>query len=201
VLLVPIAYTLGAKHGITNEAIIGTFFIPIGLGNLLGAPIAGRISDKTVKKWRERRGAWYPEDRLRATLPGALVFVPLSVLLFGIFTKYVEGKFGIALCLACLFMNGLGVDFVFSPSAAYNIDILHSRSAEVMAAGAGFRGIIIALSTSLLLPMIETVGVVTTNSIAAVLAWIGFFALWSVIRYGDRMRAYVDVGFSTLRDN
>jgi len=201
VLLVPIAYTLGARHGITNEAIIGAFFIPAGLGNLLGAPIAGRISDKTVKKWRAQRGTWYPEDRLRATISGALIYVPLSVLLFGIFTKYVEGKVGIALCLACLFMNGIGVDFVLSPSAAYNVDILHSRSAEVMAANAAFRGIFISLATSLLLPMIENVGVVVTNSIAAVLAWIGFCALWCVIRYGDRMRAYVDVGFSTLRDN
>lgn len=26
------------------------------------------------------------------------------------------------------------VDFVLSPSAAYNVDVLHSRSAEIMAA-------------------------------------------------------------------
>lgn len=201
VLLVPIAYTLGAKHGITNEAIIGAFFIPAGLGNLLGAPLAGRNSDKIVKKWRQKRGTWYPEDRLRATLTGALIYVPVSVLLFGIFVENVEGKLGIALALVCLFINGIGVDYVLSPSAAYNVDILHSRSAEVMAANAGFRGIFIALATSFLYPMIENVGVVTTNSIAAVLGWLGFFALWSVVRYGDRMRASVDVGFSTLRDN
>lgn len=34
VLLVPMAYTIGARYGITNEAIIGACFLPNGLGNL-----------------------------------------------------------------------------------------------------------------------------------------------------------------------
>ncbi|KIK37208.1 hypothetical protein CY34DRAFT_810557, partial [Suillus luteus UH-Slu-Lm8-n1] len=33
VLLVPLAYTIGARYGITNEAIIGACFLPNGLGN------------------------------------------------------------------------------------------------------------------------------------------------------------------------
>ncbi|THH09617.1 hypothetical protein EW145_g1879 [Phellinidium pouzarii] len=65
---------------------------------------------------------------------GAAVMVPLSVLLSGVFTHFVSGNVGIALNLGCLFANGLGVDFVLSPSASYSVDILHSRSAEIMAA-------------------------------------------------------------------
>ncbi|EAU80827.1 hypothetical protein CC1G_04937 [Coprinopsis cinerea okayama7 len=86
VLLIPIAYTIGKKYNITNEALIGACFLPNGLGSMLGAPIAGRISDHLVVKWRSKRGMWYPEDRLRAALPGALFLVPLSVLFAGFLT-------------------------------------------------------------------------------------------------------------------
>lgn len=125
----------------------------------VGAPVAGTISDKAVIYYRKSRGGvWYPEDRLRATLIGTLVFVPLSVLGSGLLTAYVPGKLGLVLNLICLFFNGIGVspvvliwstpvqalrypfyilqvDFVLSPMAAYIVDLLHSRSAEAMAAG------------------------------------------------------------------
>lgn len=77
---------------------------------LVGAPLAGRISDKLVIRWRERRGGvWYPEDRLRVTLFAAATLVPLSSLFFGLLHEYVGGTVGLILNLICLFMNGVGV--------------------------------------------------------------------------------------------
>jgi hypothetical protein len=77
---------------------------------LVGAPLAGRISDKIVVKWRERRGGvWYPEDRLRAAIHSALFLVPLSVLCSGLLTQFVDGNIGLFLNLVCLFVNGMGV--------------------------------------------------------------------------------------------
>lgn len=68
------------------------------------------ISDRMVIKWRKRRGdKWVPEDRLRATLPGALVLVPCSILFSGLVTQYVQGTTGLVLNMILLFMNGLGV--------------------------------------------------------------------------------------------
>ena len=62
-----------------------------------------------IKKWRKKRaGKWVAEDRLRATLSGA-VLIPLSTGLFGVVNAYVDGDTGLALCLACLFINGIGV--------------------------------------------------------------------------------------------
>ena len=76
----------------------------------MGAPIAGRISDRIVVQWREKRGGrWVPEDRLRAALPGALILLPLSVLLSGVFTHYVAGTTGLMLNMGCLFVSGIGV--------------------------------------------------------------------------------------------
>lgn len=115
------------------------------------------MSDRMVVKWRKRRGpdVWVPEDRLRACLWGAGVFVPLSVLLSGLTTQFVPGTLGIVLNLVWLFMNSIGVcayvdpedrltdlrrtlnsqiNIVLTPSQSYYIDIWHSRSAETTAA-------------------------------------------------------------------
>ena len=76
----------------------------------VGAPLAGRISDYVVVKYRAQRGGvWYPEDRLRTTLIGAGALVPLSVLFSGLLTQFVPHKWGLIANLVCLFVNGLGV--------------------------------------------------------------------------------------------
>ena len=79
---------------------------------VVGAPLAGRISDRNIRKWRKRRGdEWVPEDRLRGTLFAAAILVPLSVLAIGVITHYVKGRLGLTLNLVCLFVNGFGVSF------------------------------------------------------------------------------------------
>ncbi|KAJ6524044.1 major facilitator superfamily domain-containing protein [Mycena capillaripes] len=201
-LQVPMAYTIGKRYGITNEALIGACFIPMGLGNILGAPLAGWLSDRTVIKWKAKRnGLWVPEDRLRGTQLGGLALVPLSILASGAITTFVGGHVGLVLNLCCFFVNGIGVDLVLSPSLAYCADVMHSRSAEVMAAGAGMRSLFLTLVIAGILPSIERNGVLATDAIAAGFAWAGFIAVWLVIRYGDRMRAWIDIGYSTQADN
>jgi len=74
----------------------------------VASPIAGRLSDAMVEKWKARRkGTWVPEDRLRAVLVGGLL-VPLSVCLSGLITTYIAGTSGLVLNLLCFFMNGIG---------------------------------------------------------------------------------------------
>ncbi|KAF8888325.1 major facilitator superfamily domain-containing protein [Infundibulicybe gibba] len=201
-LLVPLAFTFGARYHIVNEALIGACFLPAGLGNMIGAPLAGRISDKIVVKWRQRRGGvWYPEDRLRATLVGAMFLVPLSVFFSGLLSQFVGGKIGLILNLFCLFVNGIGVNIVLSPSAAYVVDVVYSRSAEGVAAYNGFRSIFLSLSIAAIMPLIDLIGVAATNALAALLGWLALGILLCTIRYGSQMRAWVDVGYSTAENN
>ncbi|PCH38486.1 MFS general substrate transporter [Wolfiporia cocos MD-104 SS10] len=191
VLLIPLSYTIGARYHIKNEALVGAFFIAAGVGNITGAPLAGRISDHVVVKWRLRRhGEWVPEDRLRATLLPAATLVPLSVLLSGLTTQFIEGKPGIVLNVICLFMNGIGVDMTLSPVNAYLVDAMHTRSAEIIAAQKGVRNLLVAMATAGILPLINHIGVASTNAISAAIAWIGFFLLWLTVHYGSRMRAW-----------
>ncbi|KAJ7714934.1 MFS general substrate transporter [Mycena olivaceomarginata] len=198
-LLVPIAYTIGARYNITNEAIIGACFFPMGLGNIIGAPLAGMLSDRAVIKWRKRRGGvWVPEDRLRATLLGAATFVPLSIVLCGLITHFIPGPLGLALNLFCFFFNGLGVDLVLSPSSAYNVDVMHSQSSQMLAASVGLRSLLLSTAISGIVPSINHFGVLITNTAVGIIAWGGFILLWLTIKYGDKMRAWVDVGYSTI---
>ena len=82
---------------------------------LVAAPLSGHISDRIVVYCRKKRGGeWCPEDRLLVTLPGALTFVPLSVLISALLTEYVPGTFGLMLNLICLFISGFGVNFLIA---------------------------------------------------------------------------------------
>ncbi|KAG2106754.1 major facilitator superfamily domain-containing protein [Suillus discolor] len=202
VLVVPMAYTIGVQYGITNEAIIGAFFLPNGLGSFTGTLIAGRLSDIVIRRWREkRRGAWCPEDRLRATWIGGLIIVPLSIGASGLITTYIGGPIGLALNILCLYANGVGVDSVTNPINSYNVDVVHSRSAEATAACIASWSLILSAASTIIVPSIERIGVAWTNIIAAVLAIIGQGIIFLTIRYGDHMRASIDVGFSTIESN
>ncbi|KAJ3829318.1 MFS general substrate transporter [Lentinula raphanica] len=202
VILTPLSATLGVRYGITNQAVLGACFIPIGLGNFIGAPTAGYISDQILKRKRiQRKGEWYPEDRLIGTVIASATLVPLSVLGFGLITTYVEGRVGLYLDFLCLFANGVGVDLVLSPSAAYIVDVMHSRSAESMAANNGVRSLLISILLAALMPMLEHVGLVWTNLLSALLAWIGFVLLWCTIKYGEQMRSWVDVGYTRIEES
>jgi len=201
VLLIPLAYTIGVRYNIENEALIGACFLPVGLGGMIGAPLSGHLSDRIIVYYRKKRGVWYPEDRLRVTLPAALTLVPLSVLFSALLTEYVPGTLGLTLNLICLFISGFGMDTVLPSIAAYLVDLMHSRSAEVLAAHQSFRAIFIAIAITMIFPMIETYGLVFTNTVSALLSWLGFGLIWFTIKYGERLRAVVDVGFSTADNN
>ncbi|KAG1899963.1 major facilitator superfamily domain-containing protein [Suillus fuscotomentosus] len=202
VLLVPIANTIGVRYGITNDAIIGAFFLPNGLGCFGGTLVGGRLSDIVVRRWREkRRGAYCPEDRLRATWIGGLLIVPLSIGASGLITTYIGGPIGLALNILCLYANGVGVELVLNPVNSYNVDIGHSRSAEATAACMAGWSLIMSFAIALIIPTIECIGVAWMDIIAAVLAVIGQGIIFLTIRYGDGMRASIDVGFSTVENN
>ena len=80
----------------------------------MGAPLVGRISDRTVIKWSAKRnGVWYPEDRLRAALLPYAVYSPLPLILFGLANKYIDGTLGLTICLFCFFLSSIGVCYIF----------------------------------------------------------------------------------------
>ncbi|KAF9043992.1 major facilitator superfamily domain-containing protein [Panaeolus papilionaceus] len=197
-----LTWTVGRRYNISNDALIGACFIPGGLGTMCGAPLIGRISDRTVIEWRKKRGGvWYPEDRLRAVIIPISIITPISVMLFGLANHYIDGTPGLITCLVLFFFNGVGVEMAWGPVAAYLVDVLHSRSAESLAATGALRSLFMAMGIAIVLPLINQIGIVATNAIVAAISWIGLCILLTMIRHGDKMRQMVDVGFSTPQNN
>ncbi|SJL05157.1 uncharacterized protein ARMOST_08530 [Armillaria ostoyae] len=188
-LFVPIAYTIGAKYNITNEFIIGACFLPGGIGNI------------TFTLWSERH--WQDVFPTASSLP-----LPLSVpssssrslSSSGLITQYIDGKLGLVLNLICFFVNGVGVNTVLTPLSAYMVDIMHSRSAEVMAASTCSRAMILSVVVAFVLPLIKLYGVAIADGIISLIGWSAFVLLWVAVRYGKGMRGWVDIGFSTAAD-
>jgi hypothetical protein len=112
-MCVPLAYTVGKAFDIQNPALLGAFFIPVGVGNLLGAPIAGKLSDAAVKRDKAHYDSgekdYAPEARLAPAMFSAGVLVPGSAIAMGAFVELVPGKLGIVLVCAMLFVHGISV--------------------------------------------------------------------------------------------
>ncbi|KAF7773208.1 hypothetical protein Agabi119p4_5375 [Agaricus bisporus var. burnettii] len=198
-LMIPLAFTIGKRYEIDDEATLGLFLLPIGFGNAVGAPISGWISDKMVIHYKAKRQYWYPEDRLRAALFGA--YLPITVFASAFVTEYIAGRLGIILNLVIFFFNGFGTDIVLTAYGAYVVDVVHSNSAEVTAAVNTPRAILLAISSTALLPMINAYGQLVTNACVAVLVTLGFILSVLLVVYGDTLRALVDIGYSTADTN
>ncbi|KAL1679315.1 major facilitator superfamily domain-containing protein [Schizophyllum commune] len=191
VLMIPIAYTIGERYHLgNNEFFIGLCFIPVGIGNFIGAPLAGKYSDYMVVKWRTRRnGVWYPEDRLRAATPGLGYLIPLTLIAFGLTTHFVPGPLGLTLNLIWFFLNGIGVDATLAPIGSYCVDIMHEHSAEAVSAVQGFRALMSALTIPAIFPLLNAIGIVPMYTLFAGISWIGYgFVIW-LIRDGERLRS------------
>lgn len=63
-----------------------------------------------VVQYKKKRGYWYPEDRLRASLYGA--YLPLTVIGSALATAYVPGTSGLILNMVIFFWNGVGVSSI-----------------------------------------------------------------------------------------
>lgn len=198
-LLIPVAYTIGAQYHVENEALVGLCLLPLGLGSMVGAPLAGRLSDRVVAKWRKRRGGvWVPEDRLRATLWSAGFLAPFSIISSGLVTQFVEGTPGLVINMFLFFLNGVAADAVLGPSSAYGVDVMHFRSAEVVAVASGFRYVFLSVATAGIIPSLDAFGIAITDAIPGFFALVAFGLLWLTIRYGEQMRAWKDIGYSTV---
>ncbi|GAA5847354.1 hypothetical protein JCM9279_000252 [Rhodotorula babjevae] len=189
-ILVPLTRTLGERYQITNSALLGCFYLAQGVGNAVASRFTGMYADWTLRRWlRLRGGHYYPEDRLRATLIGGGVILPLSVLALGWVLDRGSGKVGLAWAVILLFVDGIGLMCVLTPANTYVADLLGPRSAEGIAVNNACRYILSAAASAFVLPLIDAIGVGWTNVFAAAIVWLGCALVLVTIRWGDRMRA------------
>ncbi|KAJ7277299.1 major facilitator superfamily domain-containing protein [Mycena rebaudengoi] len=180
-LLTPIRYIMNPRFSLTLPAQAGLFYLAPGLGYLTGTFMGGRWADHTVKKWIEIRGIRIPEDRLRSCIPFLGVLIPGCMLVYGWSIDKRAG--GIALPVILMFIQGCGQLFCNPSLNAYCLDVIPSRSAEVIAGSFMIRYFFAALASAVVLPAVEKIGVgwfSTISSAFLVVAGVGVHctALW-----------------------
>jgi MFS family permease len=129
-LLTPIRYVLNPRFHLTTPLQSGLIYIAPGAGYLVGTFVGGRYADHIVKKWIRIRGERVAEDRLRSCTLFLGGVIPACMLVYG--WSIEKGKGGLALPIVMMFLQGVAQLFCFPSLNTYCLDVMQSRSSEVV---------------------------------------------------------------------
>lgn len=130
-LLTPIRYVLNPRFGLTTPLQSGLFYIAPGAGYLIGTFFGGRWSDHYVKKYiKIRGGERIAEDRLKSCLPAMGFVIPACMIIYGWSIEKEVG--GIPLPVIAMVLQGVAQLFTFPSLNTYCLDVMQSRSSEVV---------------------------------------------------------------------
>jgi len=190
-LLSPIRYVINPRFHLTSPIQSGLFYIAPGCGYLFGTFFGGRWADRTVKIWiKKRNGERVPEDRLRSCLVALGVVIPGCILVYGWSLEKEVG--GIPLPVIVMFLQGVGQLFCFPCLNTYCLDVMQSRSAEVVAGNYLIRYLFACAGTAVCLPAINAIGVGWFSTISSVFLVASAGLTWAVTIWGRGWREAVD---------
>lgn len=191
-LLTPITYILNPRFKLETPTQSGLFYLAPGLGAFFGTFIGGRWADHTVKRWIQKRdGHRMPEDRLRSCAFVLVGIMPASMLVYGWTVDQAVG--GIAVPVISMFVQGLGQGLCMPCLNSYIIDVMQSRSAESVAGNFLVRYICGAISTAVVLPVIEAIGVGWFGTISALSMVFGGSCVCVTLKWGAGWREKIGV--------
>ncbi|KAI8062095.1 major facilitator superfamily domain-containing protein [Gongronella butleri] len=128
-MIASLPYLLVHHYSLTKIK-VGLAYLPNGIGNALGALISGVASDRYMDVKRAATGVIDPVQRLTVVWLGILALV-MGEILYGWAVQY---SITMALVMIGLFLFGLGVGFIQSPTNTYLVDIFASSSASAISA-------------------------------------------------------------------
>ncbi|KAL5121463.1 hypothetical protein ACEQ8H_000535 [Pleosporales sp. CAS-2024a] len=185
-LLTPIRYVLNPRFQLTSPLQSGLFYMAPGCGYLVGTFFGGRWADHTVKKYIKKRGHRVSEDRLRSCLFSLGLVIPACMIIYG--WSIDKEKGGVALPVLMMFLQGVAQLFCFPSLNVYCLDVMQSRSAEVIAGNYFMRYMFAAGGSAVVLPGIHGIGVGWFSTISALFLMAGAAATWVTAEYGKTWR-------------
>ncbi|KAF9871096.1 major facilitator superfamily transporter [Colletotrichum karsti] len=186
-LLTPIRYVLNPRFHLTTPLQSGLLYLVPGAGYLVGSQIGGRLADRTVNSWMQKRGTRVPEDRLRSSLLFQALMLPGSMVLYGWTLDKRVG--GIPLPVICMFVQGVAQMCTFPSLNAYILDVVqHSDGSGSTAGHYLMRYLVAALSTAVCLPLIDSIGVGWSSTISGGIQFICAGLVYVTIRFGAAWR-------------
>ncbi|KXT17287.1 hypothetical protein AC579_517 [Pseudocercospora musae] len=192
-LLTPIRYVLNPRFGLSSPLQSGLFYIAPGCGYLTGTFFGGRWADAVVKRYiKKRGGVRIAEDRLHSCLPAMGIVIPACMIIYGWSIEKEVG--GIPLPVISMFLQGVAQLFCFPSLNTYCLDVMQSRSSEVVAGNYFVRYLFGAAGSAAVLPIVEGIGVGWFSTISAVFVLIGASGTWATAVWGARWREKIGDG-------
>ncbi|EUC29512.1 hypothetical protein COCCADRAFT_106359 [Bipolaris zeicola 26-R-13] len=189
-LLTPIRYVLNPRFNLETPLQSGLFYIAPGCGYLIGTFVGGRYADRVVKKYIRKRGQRVSEDRLRSCVLFLGVMMPTCMLIYGWSVEKRVG--GVALPVIMMFLQGVGQLFCFPSLNTYCLDVMQSRSAEVVAGNYFMRYMFAAAGSAACLPAVRAIGVGWFSTISAAFLVAGAAGTYVTALYGKSWRMAID---------
>ena len=186
----------GKIYGL-DELQLGLVYLPFGAGSIISAFTSGKMIDRSYRRYAKRHGfpltknryqdlTEFPIEkaRLEIALP-LLYFSVAGVIAYGWTLDFQTNLSG---PLILLFVFGYGSMAAFQVLQILMVDIYPGNAAAATAASNLFRCLLGAGSTSVVVPMINRMGVGWTYTFAG-LVWIAFSPfLWALMKYGPIWR-------------
>lgn len=185
-LITPIRYVMDPRFHLTKPVYSGLFYIPPGVGYLVGSFFGGRWLDHVMKQWIKRRGRRVPEDRLRQILIPLGVVYPACQLIYGWLVDTKKG--GVVVPVLAMFIGGIAQTCVFPASNTYCVDSMPELNGDAIGSSYFSRYLAGAVASATCLKSIDLIGVGWTCTISAAVLWAAFGCALVVIYWGEDMR-------------
>ncbi|CAH2355750.1 hypothetical protein CLIB1423_33S00144 [[Candida] railenensis] len=186
-LLTPIRYVVDPRFKLTSPIYGALFYLPPGVGYLVGSVFGGRWADYVVKRnIKQKNGKRIPEDRIKAILIPLGIVYPCSILIYGWTLEKEKG--GMAVPIIFSFISGVAQTFVFPASNTYCVDSMPELGGDAVGSSYFSRYIASAIASATCLRSIESIGIGLTCTISACVLWIALGCAVVLILYGERLR-------------
>ncbi|KAI9313163.1 major facilitator superfamily domain-containing protein [Dichotomocladium elegans] len=203
-VIASLPHQLSHRYKLTSSQ-VGLSYLANGVGNAVGAVVSGKWADWML----QRKGAdgdkranavppfsdYPPEKRLLAMLLG-VVLLPAGEILYGWCVQY---RVHLAPALTGLFLLGLGVGVVQTPSNTYLVDVYQGYSASVVGASNLLRSICAACTPMMAPAMLRTVGSGWSMTLLASISLSSGICIYLVTTFGPRWRTRDDAGQDVQR--
>ncbi|KAG2226672.1 hypothetical protein INT45_001019 [Circinella minor] len=178
-------HQLGYRYQLSSSE-IGLSYLANGVGNAVGAVLSGKHSDWLLRRKQQQtdQEQQEPEVRLPAMWIG-IILLPIGELIYG---WCVDFHIHAAAGLTGLFILGVGVGVVQTPSNTYLVDAYHGYSASVIGASNLLRSACAGCTPLMAPAMLKAIGNGWSMTIFAIMSIMSGGCIYFVQLYGHRWR-------------
>ncbi|KAF7561919.1 hypothetical protein G7046_g2209 [Stylonectria norvegica] len=187
-LLTPIRHVLNPRFDLKTPLQSSLFYLPPGIGYLVGTFVGGRWSDYTVARYIRKRGRRVPEDRLNSAVLVMALVIPGCMIIYGWAVDKEVG--GIPLVVIVMFLQGFAQLFCLPSLNTYCVDVMQDKgkSSVVVAGNYLTRFLFAAAGTAVCLPAIDAIGIGWFSTISGLFITVTAGLVWLLTVYGEGWR-------------